>query len=303
MCTFIVNFELQAWNNGDTFKLLGYELPLRKIVLNKRSDKMENSKIDFVSVTELANEKVSKEQIERMCHRYYWAGEYCKNKDVVEVACGAGLGLGYIKSMSKSIVGGDISNDILDIAKSHYGERINLLQFGADELPYDDSSKDVIILFEAIYYLPDVEKFVDECSRVLRKNGSILIATANKDLYDFNPSPHSHRYFGTVELFKLFHNKGYTCELFACFPVSDISWRQKILRPIKKLVVSLGIMPKSMRGKKLLKRLVFGDLVPMPSEITENMYPYEAPIRLSVDNAEADTKHKVLYCAAVKNND
>jgi len=39
----------------------------------------------------------------------------------------------------------------------------------------------VIILFEAIYYIPDAEKFVEECARVLRLGGKVLIATANKD--------------------------------------------------------------------------------------------------------------------------
>lgn len=296
MCTFVVIFELQAWNNGDTFILLGYELQLRKMVVNKRRDKMENSKIDFVSVTELANEKVPKEQIERMCHRYYWAGEYCKNKDVVEVACGAGLGLGYIKSMSKSIVGGDISNDVLDIAKSHYGECINLLQFGADELPYDDSSKDVIILFEAIYYLPDAKKFTDECRRVLRPDGVILIATANKDLYDFNPSPNSYTYYGVTELNHIFNQNGFSCRCFGYYPVNTISLRQQVMRPIKKLAVSLGLIPKTMKGKKWLKRLVFGELHEMPSEITHDIIMYKTPNEISV--SLPDHAHKVIYCAA-----
>ena len=49
-------------------------------------------------------------------------------------------------------------------------------------MPYKDNSIDVIILFEAIYYLPSVEKFVSECWRILRDRGKVLIATANKDL-------------------------------------------------------------------------------------------------------------------------
>ena len=40
-----------------------------------------------------------------------------------------------------------------------------------------------------------------------------------------------------------------------------------MLRPIKKLAVMLGIMPKTTAGKKWLKRIVFGGLVKMPVEI------------------------------------
>lgn len=47
-----------------------------------------------------------------------------------------------------------------------------------------------------------------------------------------------------------------------------------MLRPVKKAVVSLGLMPKSMRGKKLLKRIVFGNLVQMLAEITANTCEY-----------------------------
>ncbi len=51
---------------------------------------------DYVSVTEIAGDDVTQEQIDRLCNRYYWAGQYCAGKDVVETACGSGQGLGYL---------------------------------------------------------------------------------------------------------------------------------------------------------------------------------------------------------------
>jgi len=87
--------------------------------------------------------------------RYYWAGQYCSGKDVVETACGSGQGLGYLSGIAKSLEAGDYSDEILSIARRHYGERIILRQFDAQEMPFEDKSKDVIIMFEAIYYLPD----------------------------------------------------------------------------------------------------------------------------------------------------
>lgn len=44
---------------------------------------------DYLDVTELAGDVVSREQIERIIHRYVWAGSYCRGKDVLETACGA----------------------------------------------------------------------------------------------------------------------------------------------------------------------------------------------------------------------
>ena len=251
---------------------------------------------DFISVTEIAGDEVTREQVERLCNRYYWAGRFCAGKDVIEVACGTGQGLGYLANMAGSFEGGDYSDNILAIARRHYGERIHLSRFDAQAMPCPDKSKDVVILFEAIYYIPDAERFVQECKRILRPDGVVLLATANKDLYDFNPSPHSYRYYGVPELNELFSKYGFKARFYGDTPVEALSLRQKILRPVKKLVVSSGLMPKSMAGKKLLKKLVFGNLIPMPAEIDETTARYEEPNPIPPDLP--DTHHKVIYCAA-----
>ena len=263
---------------------------------------------DYVSVTEIAGDEVTQEQIDRLCNRYYWAGQYCYGKDIVEAACGTGQGLGYLTGIARSLDAGDYSDEILSIARRHYLDRIALRQFDAQDMPFGDKSKDVIILFEAIYYLPDVERFVRECLRVLRPGGKVLIATANKDLYDFNPSPHSYKYYGVVELNGLFSKYGFETEFFGDTPVDNVSIRQKILRPIKKVAVALDIMPKSMAGKKFLKKIVFGELVKMPAEIgppianknTEAMLSNRA-VYVEPDKISANVKnsrYKVIYCVA-----
>ena len=74
--------------------------------------------------------------------------------------------------------------------------------------------------------------------------------------------------------------------------------RQKILRPLKKVVVTLGLMPKSMKGKKILKKLIFGKMIKMPSEISDNIFT-----EVHIDSAslfEKNTTHKVLYFCATK---
>ena len=233
---------------------------------------------DYVSVTEIAGEEVAEEQVKRLYNRYYWAGKYCEGKDVVETACGTGQGLGYLLGIAQSLEAGDYSEEILSIARRHYGERISLRQYDAQEMPYENKSKDVIILFEAIYYIRDAERFVCECKRILRPDGRVLIATANKDLYDFNPSPHSYGYYGVMELRELFGKYRFETAFFGDTPVGDVSVQQRVLRPIKKLAVMLNIMPKTTSGKKWLKRIFFGHLVKMPAEIG----PHPSGIRSAV---------------------
>lgn len=258
----------------------------------------ETTAAEYSEVTELAGSRISAEQLTRMEHRYGWAAEQCADKDVVEVACGSGQGLGMLQRASRSIEAGDYSEPILKMARDHYGDRIPLARVDAQALPYADTSKDVVILFEAIYYVPDATRFARECRRVLRPGGRVLIATANKDLYDFNPSPLSTRYYGTVELAQLFHDAGFSTEMSGYMPIDDVSMRQRVLRPAKKLAVALGLMPKSLKGKRFLKRFVFGSLVPMPAELPSPAAPVERPVPLPADSP--DRLYKVLYCRATR---
>jgi ubiquinone/menaquinone biosynthesis C-methylase UbiE len=252
---------------------------------------------DFVEVTELSGEEVSQEQVQRACVRYGWALQYCGGKDVLEIACGSGPGLGVLAATARTLVAGDISDAILARARAHYGNRVDLRAMDAQQLPFADASLDVILIFEALYYIPSAERFVAECKRVLRPGGRLLISNANKDLSDFNPSPHSHVYHGVVELGTLLAAHGFSARFYGDVPIAEISMRQRILRPIKKLAISLGLIPKSMAGKRLLKRLVFGNLTTFPSEIAREMLPAKLDIT-ELDPGKPDARHKVILCAA-----
>ena len=252
---------------------------------------------NFVEVTELADDEVAGEQVHRVHTRYAWALGYCRDKDVLEVACGTGPGLGMLKSSARSLVAGDISDEILQRARAHYGDRIDIRRMDAMDLPFADQSLDVVIIFEALYYVPNAERFAAECARVLRPDGKVLVSNANKDLFDFNASPHSHVYHGVVELGQLFGKLGFSTEFWGDVPVAALSWRQKILRPIKTVVVSLGLMPKSMAGKKLLKRLVFGEMQAFPREIMADA-AIQADRLFKLQAGLPDRLHKVVLCTA-----
>lgn len=258
---------------------------------NKGSDDNNH----FVSVTEIDG-KISEEQLERMCNRYYWARQYIQNKDVLEAACGAGQGLGYLARHARSVMGGDISAQVLAAAKATYGDAIATKVFDAADVPCADGSFDVVILFEAIYYLSDIDAFINETKRILRPGGHLLIATANKDLFDFVPSPYSVKYYGVPELGALLARHGFDAQFWGFVDTGTVSARQKVLRPLKALVSRLGLMPRTMIGKELLKKLFFGRLVDMPQSILDTPLAYREPAALSPD--EPETRHKVIYCSA-----
>jgi len=90
-------------------------------IATKGSIKMKS---DYTTVTEVSGDEVSQEQIQRLCNRYYWAEQYCAGKDVLEVACGSGQAFGLLQRVSKTFEAGDTSEELLAVAKRHYGERV-----------------------------------------------------------------------------------------------------------------------------------------------------------------------------------
>jgi ubiquinone/menaquinone biosynthesis C-methylase UbiE len=251
---------------------------------------------NYTNVTEIGGQPISAEQLERIAHRYHWAAEASRGHDVIEVACGAGQGLGILKSAASSLVGGDVSPEVLQAARDTYGDSISLSVFSAEKLPFSDNSFDVVLLFEALYYVPDVAAFFSEAARVLRPGGRLLITSANKDLFDFTPSPYSHRYLGVAELAGELSQHGFSPSFWGYIDIRQVPMRQRILRPAKLIASKLGLVPKTMQGKKLLKKLFFGNMTVMPSDLANIVFDYSPPNPI-VQNA-ANTFHKVIYCEA-----
>ncbi len=231
-----------------------------------------------------------------LCTRYAFAARYCAGKEVLEVACGAGQGLGYLAGKSRRVVGGDYTDDLLADARRHYGGRVPLLRLDAHALPFRGASFDVVLLYEALYYLTRPERFLDECRRILRRNGRVLICTVNREWCDFNPSPLSTRYFSASELLELAKERRFEGELYGAFPDEKGSARDTLVSLVRRVAVALKLIPKTMKGKELLKRMFLGPITPLPSEIGEATAPYHAPVPLAPGGVTSS--FKVLFLVA-----
>ena len=253
-------------------------------------------RIDYSTVTEVPGNRVTQEQMARMFHRYRFAASFCEGKDVLEVACGAGQGLGYLARKARRMAGGDCTHNLIWSAKGYYKNRIELYILDAHQLPFKDKSFDVVILYEAIYYLAYPEEFFSETRRVLREGGDLLIATVNKDWSEFSPSPFSTRYFSVPELECLLETSGFEPEFYGAFPAMPKTPKEKIISSIRKSAVGLHLIPKTMRGKELLKKIFYGKLVPLPEEITEGSCDYSPPE--PIPPTSPNFEYKVIYSIA-----
>ncbi len=227
---------------------------------------------DFTTVTESPDARATAEQMSILYTRYHLARCYARDEDVLEVACGVGVGLGYLASVARYVVGSDIDEKNCRLAASIYRGRPNILiqEVDAQRLPFADASFGLAILFEAMYYLPDPRTFVSEVSRVLKPGGRLLISSVNCEWSGFNASPMSTKYYSATELLNLLREQSFQVDMFAAFPESDEGILRVVIRYIKRLAVALHLIPRTMKGKELLKRLFYGRLTPLPRELREN---------------------------------
>jgi len=98
------------------------------------------------------------------------------NKQVLEVGSGRGGGASWIaKSMQpSSLIGVDFSSEAVSLCNNWYNEQKNLsfLEGNAENLPFADSSFDVIYNVESSHCYGDLSKFINEAFRVLRVGGN-----------------------------------------------------------------------------------------------------------------------------------
>ena len=225
--------------------------------------------------------------------RYWTAASLGQGKDVLEVACGSGQGLGYLAGKVKRVVGGDYTEELLRMAQQHYRTRVPLVRLDAHDLPFKEGTFDLVILYEAIYYLRRPEQFLAECNRILRHQGRALLCTANREWADFNPSPLSTKYLGARELEELLKNQGFRVELYGAFPVKKNSGSSQLISLFKRMAARLHLIPGTMKRKALLKRIFYGQLTAIPAEIRDGLAELcpLSPITVDVSTSE----YRVLY--------
>jgi SAM-dependent methyltransferase len=247
-------------------------------------------------ITDVAGDPADRTQLERLIRRYHWTASYCENRIVLEVACGTGQGLGLLRSRAARLYAMDLSSENLAGVRETYGMRIPLVKGDAQLLPFADATFDVVVLLEAIYFLPSADEFLSEARRILRAEGMCLVAAINRDCRDFNPNhPLYFERYGAPDLASAFRRHGFVPDCFGIIPLNQPSLRRRLFQPAKTVAIKLNLIPDSKRTRRFLKRIVFGGLQPMPRDISALPAPATPPRTIPVDRP--DTVHQVVLCA------
>ena len=110
-----------------------------------------------------------------------------KNLKILDIGCGGGLLCEPLKKMGAEITGIDASNNNIEVAKLHAKKMkldINYICCAPENLNIKNKF-DVILNMEIVEHVSDVDLFINHCSKLIKKNGIMFVATINKNLRSY----------------------------------------------------------------------------------------------------------------------
>ena len=157
-------------------------------------------------------------------HRYFFAREFCRDKDVLDIAAGEGYGSAYLAHKARTVVGVEISAEMVAHAKASYRQaNLSFRQGDARRLEFLPKSFDVITSFETIEHFLEQEAFLDGVARVLRPTGVFIISSPDRDTYSPTGSPANPFHVNELsrgEFEALLRARFVHCEIYAQRPMT-----------------------------------------------------------------------------------
>ena len=95
---------------------------------------------------------------------------------MLDMGCGAGLGLQMAAGRGAAVTGIDASDGLLGIARQRLPE-VDLRQGDVEELPYDDGAFDLVTSFNAVQFAADPVAALAEAKRVAVPGAKVAIVT------------------------------------------------------------------------------------------------------------------------------
>lgn len=119
---------------------------------------------------------------ETMFYRYLLALHWCRDKEVLDVACGAGYGSHILRTFAKSVIGMDIDEKALEYARKQY-PYIKFISHDITETNISfDEPFDVVISIETFEHIPRhlIGNYLGNLKKWCREGGTIFITTPQR---------------------------------------------------------------------------------------------------------------------------
>ena len=106
---------------------------------------------------------------------------------ILDIGCGGGLLSEPMRRLGAEVLGIDASDKNVKIAKAHAKKsKLDIRYLCASPESLNTVTKfDVILNMEIVEHVEDIDFFLKSCSRLLKKNGIMFVATLNKTLKSY----------------------------------------------------------------------------------------------------------------------
>lgn len=172
-----------------------------------------------------------------------------KKGEILDIGCGAALVDIYLsKHWGFNCTGIDINLRLMKLGKmiadyQGVSDKVNFQEVDASkELPFEDSTYDVVMLFEVIEHIdPPLTKIMGEIFRVLKADGTLIITTPNQTNtrmgLPFFRTPEHVKEYNIAELTYMLNKSGFKIEDYSFeaiyFPFHDVLFNS-LPREVKK---------------------------------------------------------------------
>ena len=131
--------------------------------------------------------------------RYAFARQYAAGRKVLDAGCGTGYGSSELAGVASMVVGFDVAPEAISYASSHFAAA-RFTVSSASSMPFRQEAFDLVVAFEVIEHLEDQREFIQECARVLKPGGLMIVSSPNRLYYaesraKTGPNPfHTHEF-------------------------------------------------------------------------------------------------------------
>ncbi len=107
--------------------------------------------------------------------------------NILDIGCGGGLLSEPLQRLGASVTGIDASKNNIEVAKLHAKEmslNINYIHCSPENFKTEKKFS-VVLAMEVVEHVADVDLFIENCSKLLEKDGIMFVATINKNLKSY----------------------------------------------------------------------------------------------------------------------
>jgi ubiquinone/menaquinone biosynthesis C-methylase UbiE len=141
---------------------------------------------EFLEAFDCERERIEPLSVQRKVYNF----KSGQNKTILDVGCGNGWVLSHFFHEGARCFGVDLTQRAIDISKKRFvlmqGSAFFMVA-NAEELPFKDSSFDIVTAMGVLHHTPNIDKAIGEIDRVLKPRGRIVLMLYHKNsiLYRF----------------------------------------------------------------------------------------------------------------------